>query len=341
MIDTCIYCAIIILFAFLLLYGVKKERIEQEKEVLSRLNALRGVFAIEVAIGHVFRYEITLLYPFGKFMIISVAFFFFISAFGMSYSLHTKPDYLNVRTFLIGKPLYLFLIAVLFFVFNLIVDLICPLDLGFLKRDVLPTFLRQTNWYLFELIGFYLLFYLLYRFVPEYRVLIMCGITLAAIIGLYVLGGAAYEAYYASSLAFPLGLLFGEHYEKVRTFIHGVWGYFVIIILAVFGLACLLWDDGGMISMVFMRNAICLAGVLIVYLIVCRFRFGNRAMELATKYSLEIYLSQFVYQSIARGYGWDLKVSFAFTVVMWTLTALILHPVVVVLGKTLKKSRNS
>lgn len=45
-------------------------------DLLKRLNSMRGIFAIEIVIGHVIRYENTILYPLGKFMIISVAFSF-------------------------------------------------------------------------------------------------------------------------------------------------------------------------------------------------------------------------------------------------------------------------
>lgn len=66
------------------------------------MNALRGIFAIEIVIGHVVRYENTWLYPFGKFMIISVAFFFFVSAFGMVSPIRNREMF-TLRDFLREK----------------------------------------------------------------------------------------------------------------------------------------------------------------------------------------------------------------------------------------------
>lgn len=59
---------------------------------LTYLNRLRGIFAIEIVIGHVVRDEQTILYPLGKFMICSVAFFFFVSAFGMAVSYENSTE---------------------------------------------------------------------------------------------------------------------------------------------------------------------------------------------------------------------------------------------------------
>ena len=95
--DIIIYLCILIAFALFVLIGMRRTEAgvimdrtrdcsSEQEEVLGRLNSLRGVFAIEIIIGHVFRHQMTILYPFGKFMIVSAAFFFFISAFGMVYS---------------------------------------------------------------------------------------------------------------------------------------------------------------------------------------------------------------------------------------------------------------
>lgn len=82
MFDLCVY----LLLAALLLFGIKKNRDMTADAFLQKLNALRGIFAVEIVVGHTIRFEVTWLYPLGKFMIISVAFFFFVSAFGMAYS---------------------------------------------------------------------------------------------------------------------------------------------------------------------------------------------------------------------------------------------------------------
>lgn len=106
---------VFLIFAGFALFGCKKRSTDSlsRKSCLQNLNDLRGLFALEIVLGHVVRWETTILLPFGKFMICSVAFFFFVSAFGMAISHEEKENYLSYH-FLISKPVCLFLITVLF-----------------------------------------------------------------------------------------------------------------------------------------------------------------------------------------------------------------------------------
>ena len=83
------------IFIFILLFGIKFRPLTKEEDFFFSFNRLRGFFALEIVVGHVVRYESSLLYPIGKFMIISVAFFFFVSAYGMARSYDAKEDYLH------------------------------------------------------------------------------------------------------------------------------------------------------------------------------------------------------------------------------------------------------
>ncbi len=100
---------ILALFAALLLFKAKRVDAAGD-DYFYRLNALRGFFAAEIVIGHVVRYEKCLLYPLGKMMIISVACFFFVSAYGRARSYARKEGY--IKTFPRQKILYLVLLAV-------------------------------------------------------------------------------------------------------------------------------------------------------------------------------------------------------------------------------------
>ena len=61
---------IYMVLAFLLLYRLQYRRAESEDEYFQRFNSLRGLFAIEIVIGHVIRYDRTWLFPLGKFMLV-------------------------------------------------------------------------------------------------------------------------------------------------------------------------------------------------------------------------------------------------------------------------------
>lgn len=83
MMDIIFSLFILAIFLVIIFYNTRRAPVTGRDDLLKRLNGMRGIFAIEIVIGHVIRYEDTILYPLGKFMIISVAFFFFVSAFGM------------------------------------------------------------------------------------------------------------------------------------------------------------------------------------------------------------------------------------------------------------------
>ena len=65
-------------FSCLILEGCHKRdtNITTRESWLQNLNDMRGIFALEIVLGHVIRHERSLLYPLGKFMICSVAYFF-------------------------------------------------------------------------------------------------------------------------------------------------------------------------------------------------------------------------------------------------------------------------
>jgi hypothetical protein len=136
--------AVLLLFAVILFVGAKRDNTSGRKNLLKRFNLLRGFFAIEIIVGHTIRYESTILYPLGKFMIVSVAFFFFVSAVGMVSSFETKREYLKL--FLVKKCCYLFVIALIAYLFNVAlsraVGVKTVYSLGVLQ------FFKQTNWYI-------------------------------------------------------------------------------------------------------------------------------------------------------------------------------------------------
>lgn len=81
MADIIFSIFILAIFYFIIFYNTKRSPVSGRDDLLKRLNSMRGIFAVEIVIGHVVRYENTILYPLGKFMIISVAFFFFCFSF--------------------------------------------------------------------------------------------------------------------------------------------------------------------------------------------------------------------------------------------------------------------
>lgn len=326
---------IILLLCCLLLWNCKKRNVEtlSREYCLQNLNNLRGLFALEIVMGHVVRYENTILLPLGKFMICSVAFFYFVSAFGMTVSFDKKKNYLNLG-FLLSKPVYLFLLAVIFFVAGMLVDALCPNDLSYITPGMPGAFLVTTNWYIWELIGFYIIFFFVYKFIPRFRVCLFGIITVILSVIMYQHG--FWEAYVASTFAFPAGLLCGEYFPKATKFLYSYKGAFTTIILAAFGLCCLLVKPENMISMIFMRNSLCLAAIMITFYFCNHFTLGNNPIaRFLCRYSTEIYLSQFICIRLAESYKWNYMMRMPFVLISTLILAIIIHPLVSVVRKML------
>ncbi len=330
-----LYCAIVyFMFLFILVWEGKIQKNSDEKQLLKSLNAFRGILAMEIIVGHVIRDDATLLYPLGKFMICSVAFFFFVSAFGMSLSYKNKKNYLNTA-FLIGKPLYLVLLAVGVFAVNALVDLAVPGDQGYVLLPTPAAIFSGTNWYIWEMIAFYILFWLTYRYLPKYRITIITAVTVIGTVLMYHFIGPSGIAWVASAYAFPLGLLFGEHYAAVRKFIHSPAGVLVTAVLAIVGGLSLILPTETFLTIVIMRNAICIAFILIMVYICERVSLANNVIaRWLTRLSTELYLAQFVCLIISEQFGWGYMFRIPFVVIATVLLAVcVLHPLVILLTR--------
>lgn len=325
--DMIVYC--ILLFA--IFFSCKRDATLEQHEIIQRLNNMRGIFAVQIVIGHVVRYEKSFLFPLGKFMIISVAFFFFISAWGMVYSLENKDNYLD--SFLRNKVGYILELVAISFLFGYLVDCLVPISLNYYKVDgsFLKTVLKMTNWYLWELILFYFLFYLCYKYLRKYAAIIITLITALTVMILYWCGWL--EQWYASSLAFPLGLLWGSHCERIMKYMNTFKGHVTTLVLVALGLGGQCLGEDSLIGMVWLRNTICIAGILILVYICQYVKINNNILSFLGFYSTEIYLFQFVYLSLFSQmnihYAWKVILTLGLTLI----SAIILHPLVLWLRK--------
>lgn len=289
-----------------------------------RLNSLRGIFAFEIVIGHVVRSEDTGLFLFGKFMIISVAFFFFVSGMGLTMSCEKKDNYL--KGFLIRKTGYLFAIAVVTLGISMIIDFFCKSDLGYypIDKNIVLWFTDNTNWYLFELTLFYVLFFTIFKFIKKYAVLFI-WLSVAALITILFLTGWT-EMWYASAMGFPTGVMFGRYCDKMLLFLRTVRGKFLVLILILLGLSSQLLSAESLIGMVYLRNIMCIAGMLLLIYFVAKCNTENKMNKVLSAYSTEIFLFQFVWLRLTESYELIWQMRLPAVIAGTTITAIIVHP---------------
>ncbi len=326
---------IVLLMLIILVIGINKETLEKKEtessqQMLARLNNLRGIFALEIVIGHVVRYENTPLFLLGKFMFIAVAFFFFVSAFGLVQSWKRKSNYLT--HFLLPKTSYLFFLAFIIYIINVLIDMCVPYSLGYYNgKDVILKFFTMTNWYIWEQIVFYILFYFIYKYIKKYRVL-SCGIIVLSVIGILYLAGFR-QGFYSSSLAFPLGLLFGEYYEECQRFLASWKGKVFTVAAILIGISSVFFSENSILGMVYLKNIMCIGGMLILLYVINHFAFDNKMLRFLGRYSVEIYLTQFIFLMFFAALEWDYKLSVLAVLFCTLLMSFVLHPFFVFIKK--------
>lgn len=310
---------------------------EHSETKLSQLNQLRGLFALEIIIGHVGRNTNGILLPFGRFMICSVAFFFFVSAYGMVLSCRKREGYLGCG-FLVQKPLFLLLISLLIYALEGIVDFLVSPDLGFCDGFwSFSAYFHRTNWFVWELIGLYLIFWLCYRFGKRYRVILVTCCIVVGILAFYFAGAGV--NWYASASGFLLGILCGESNHAIEM-ICSIPGRVGCVLLAVFGVCTLFVHQENFISLVLMRNSMCVATLLIT-IYVCGYSFirKNMIIRFLTRYADALYFSQFIWLAYGSAVFPDrLWVRLAFVLLATTLSAvLVVQPMIHALKSGLRK----
>ncbi len=286
---------------------------------MKRYNLLRGILAVWIVFGHCSDYMTVppgILFWVKRFNLVCVGIFFFLSGFGLEHSLQTKKDYL--RFFLLRKCGGLFLMAVVQYIFG---ELGCYAMHYYVPykniRDLLHRFASGVNWFVWELMLFYLLFFLTARFIRQrhIRMGVMLILCIAVIAVLRRMGAG--NSWYYSSLAFPAGMglrICRDELEKRIRF----WPAILILLsaAALFGLPAFLIRDDGLLS-VYGKNLFCVFTALCGTVILTKLPLKGKLPAFLSKISPEIFLYQFSAASFMliyaqhhrwteRGYGFVL-----------------------------------
>lgn len=303
--DIILSLLVYVIFLSVFFVGIRKDRSLSRDECYKRLNGLRGIMALEIVIGHVIRYETSYLMPFGKFMLLGVGFFFFVSGWGLCKSFHEKDHYLD--SFLRVRFLYLIGVAFIALGVTSLIDILSPIKTDYstysfeIKIAIRNIFVR-TNWYVRELLLLYLVFYFIYKYIKRYRLLVMTisVVMLSAI--LFELGYV--RCWHASILAFPFGLLAYEHYSKLLAFLNTKKGIGAVFGLGVLGLLSLFAKDNNFVAVIITNNALCICLILILVMFFAKYSVDNTAKSFLNRYATELFLFQFIFLAIAEKIGW-------------------------------------
>ena len=286
---------ILVLFASLLFSGIHLRR-DNEKDIFSidSSQSLRGLSAIEITLGHIgIATQSIFLFPNRKAGILFVGIFFFLSGYGLIYSLKNKENYISnffrKRFFKIFLPAYTVYMIVLFIKLFI-------LQIPFEKDEIVKYiigyhFADGANWYIVELIVMYALFQICYKYFQiHYANYILLTISLLFVLGAFAAG--LDNPWYGSTLCFNIGLFYGEYKEKINDFF---WKNFWIknifcmgIMLA--GILGFFLEDKSFWGNVLFRSIASTFWILWLISSLQRINFSSKLCNFLGSFSYEIYL---------------------------------------------------
>lgn len=335
MIQNIIYLFTYFVFLFILFFQVKKNTALDKNEFFLRINSLRGLFALEIIIGHCTRYDSTLLSPLGNFMLISVGFFFFVSGFGLARSYKEKPAYIN--SFFMHRIVHLIVIALISWGITSVISQISPVKTDFSDipgsvSDLALSLLHKTNWYIRELLLLYLFFFIVYRFFKSHRILIISILQIIMCVFLFITNHT--RCWFASLACFTLGIILYTYYETIIAYLNSAKGVILSALIFICGTVfslpdyqsrtALTFEIAELIS-AFFNNIMCIGFIFILILFLLYIKPGNIILSFFTKLSTELYLFQFIFVTIAEKMQLSVPWKIAFVLSLDIIISVVLH----------------
>lgn len=284
---------IVILFLGLILFNIKCMGKEWNQEALAYRNtlAIRGICAIEIMLGHIGLAlpEQFILYPFRKAGILIVGVFFFFSGYGLMHGLKNKNNYLvgflkrRLKAILVPTFLVCAISASIYF-------FLLTREKTIIEAGIFS--LKSINWYVWEIIGCYVAFYVSYKVFDEKRATVLIWLlSLLFIVLCYIIGAS--NPWYGSTLCFPLGLSVAKNKELFWSWAKKFWGlksFLLVIVLGISIVTFFVLPERSVIGAIVSRNIASLSFVLLVTLLLYKTVVGNCLTDYLGRISFEIYL---------------------------------------------------
>lgn len=281
------------------------------------------------------------LYPNRKAGILFVGIFFMLSGYGLMYNLDNQEGYLS--RFLRKRLLNLLIPAYMVYIIWGCLEglLIKNFSLKtFLEYILLSNFWLKTNWYVFEIAVFYIVFYCLYKLLPKQRANIL--LALMTIIFIFIAFFLKIDnPWYGSSICFPFGILYEQYAELFNKWMKKSYWLKGIAALFICGLSIVLFfllGNDSIIGNPIARNIAALSFCIWLLFFLDRVKIDYSICKWFGKFSYEIFLFHPMWISIISYYTdnpWILLISCIF---MTLLSSVLFHGCIVKCCKLLQKS---
>ena len=294
---------IIFLWLILILEGIKHNKnVSDTAFTLDTSMALRGICSIEIMIGHLgIATGSVVLYPNRKAGILFVGVFLALSGYGLMYSVTNKDDYLDKFLFKrIGKLLFP---AYGVFLINIVLSSIIDKNsLNLIKIINFKDFFLGTNWYVWELLMLYIVFYISVKIDKSFKKFPLIIFCFSVVFVCIAYGLKLENPWYGSTFCFVLGISYFIHRDDFREVfvlsnptIKFIGCCFVMVVSIV-----LFFIDEGVVGVLVARNMASVFFVIVLLICLHRFSIKNNVSTWLGKYSYEIFLFHPLFINIFR-----------------------------------------
>lgn len=318
---------------FLSAFQRNKERDRSRKRIVASINSMRGLFALEILVGHAVMHSGCgmPLDAYEKFLFVSVGFFFFASAFSIMHALDVRPSYFDGFW---KKPVTLAAFACISFLYDCLIALLSGTFAYYRAGENFAVlFFQRTNWFLWELAGFYILFFLCFRTYHEkqgraWRCILLFAAAAAVMTALYAL--EMQPAWYISTAAFPTGILAAAFYDEIRSFLFSRKGIGIGLLLVTAGLFSIapLPIQEQYLGAVLLHNVFIAGSVILILLFSSLWNRSahSKVYGFFQSHSLALYLSQFIFMRISDSRQFSLAPRMCLVIGGSVISAALLQP---------------
>lgn len=284
---------IIFLWLTLILIGLRfNKNMPDTAFTIDNSMALRGICSIEIMIGHLgVATGAPVLFPNRKAGILFVGVFFALSGYGLMYSLANKEDYLT--NFFPGRIKKILIPAYIVFVITVILHSIIDQNMRNMINVInIKSFFLYTNWYVWELLMLYIVFYISVRIdrIGKKFHYIILAFSIIFVCVAYELNFE--NPWYGSTFCFWLGIvyfLYKDKFKEIFVLRHSM--IKIISCCSVMAISIVLFFvRGGVVGLLVSRNIASVSFVIMVIILLHWFSLNNSVSIWLGKYSYEIFL---------------------------------------------------
>lgn len=327
---------IVIIWIMLALIGIKyNDKTTDTAFTLHNSIALRGICSIEIMIGHLGAATGSMaLFPNRKAGILFVGVFFALSGYGLMYSVTNKVDYLT--KFISNRMKKILIPAYVVFFVTIILHSIMNQDMLCLINVINPkVFFQTTNWYIWELLMLYFVFYMSIKMEKGKKFHFI--ILLFSIFFVCIAYGCDFEnPWYGSTFCFWLGIIYFIYKDKFMEMfvLKNPTVKMICLCIVMSASICLFFVEWGVIGLLIARNIASVVFTIILIIFLHWFCLGNKITIWLGKYSYEIFLLHPLFIEILRPWI-ETDIVYAFSVIGLTVLSFYMYKELV---KNLKNS---